>query len=229
MQQLHLMGEPQITVELRRNARARRLSLRVSQLDGRVTLTLPRSASQAEAQGFAREKEHWIRRQLGNRPEEIVPQIGGTILFEGAEVPIVAATGRAPKFQGGALLVPGDANRAAIRIAALLKVLARQRLSTACDVYSQNLGVDVRRITLRDTRSRWGSCTVGGRLMFSWRLIMAPAPVLDYVAAHEVAHLLEMNHSPAYWAVVARIYPGYRPQRQWLRANGAVLHSYRFA
>jgi len=229
MRQLHLMGEPQITVELRRNARARRLSLRVSQLDGRVTLTLPRSASQTEAQGFAREKEHWIRRQLGNRPEEIVPKIGGTVLFEGAEVPIIAATGRAPAFQDGALLVPGDASRVAIRIAAFLKVLARQRLSTACDVHSQKLGVDVRRITLRDTRSRWGSCTVGGRLMFSWRLIMAPAPVLDYVVAHEVAHLLEMNHSPAYWAVVSRICPDYRQPRQWLRANGAVLHAYRFA
>ena len=90
------------------------------------------------------------------------------------------------------------------------------------------LGRKVARLTLRDTRSRWGSCSHEGALMYSWRLIMAPPSVLRYVAAHECAHLVEMNHSPAFWAVVSRLYPGWQRERAWLHAEGAQLHGYRF-
>ncbi|MGR3290153.1 MAG: M48 family metallopeptidase [Paracoccaceae bacterium] len=226
--QLLLRGDPEITVELRRYAQARRLSLRVSQLDGRVTLTLPVKTSQSEANRFIREKELWIRHQLGNRPPEVVPGIGSTVMFEGTEVDIVAGRARTARFEDGKIIVPGDASRAAIRVAAFMKVIARERLSRACDQYAGQLMQKVQRLTLRDTRSRWGSCTSDGNLMFSWRLVMAPVAVLDYVAAHEVAHLVEMNHSQVYWSVVSRIYPGYREPRQWLRQNGARLHAYRF-
>ncbi|MGB5557542.1 MAG: M48 family metallopeptidase, partial [Paracoccaceae bacterium] len=126
------------------------------------------------------------------------------------------------------LLVPGAPEQAAARIRAFLKLAARDRLNVAVDRYADLAGRRVSNITLRDTRSRWGSCTSDGRLMFSWRLIMAPPRVLDYVAAHEVAHLVEMNHSPAYWAVVRRIYPDYEVQRRWLRAHGQKLHAVRF-
>ena len=105
---------------------------------------------------------------------------------------------------------------------------ARDRLAGACDDYAALLGKPYARITLRDTRSRWGSCTSDGRLMFSWRLIMTPPEVLDYVAAHEVAHLAQMNHSPAFWAEVTRIYGDYQAPRQWLRDHGGGLHRYRF-
>ena len=84
------------------------------------------------------------------------------------------------------------------------------------------------RITLRDTRSRWGSCSHEGALMYSWRLIMAPPAVLTYVAAHEVAHMLEMNHSDRFWAVVDQLYPGWEAQRRWLHTQGAALHALRF-
>ena len=94
--------------------------------------------------------------------------------------------------------------------------------------YAARLGKGYTRLTLRDTRSRWGSCTSDGGLMFSWRLIMAPPSVLDYVAAHEVAHLAQMNHSPAFWAEVTRIYGDFDPPRQWLRTHGADLHRYQF-
>jgi hypothetical protein len=114
------------------------------------------------------------------------------------------------------------------RIAAFLKVRARDRLAAASDHYAAQIGRKVVQISLRDTRSRWGSCTPDGALMYNWRLIMAPPAVLDYVAAHEVAHLIEMNHSPAFWAVVARIYPNWQVQRDWLKRNGAVLQAVRF-
>jgi predicted metal-dependent hydrolase len=86
----------------------------------------------------------------------------------------------------------------------------------------------VTQISLRDTRSRWGSCSAEGRLMYSWRLIMAPPSVLDYVAAHEVAHLVQMNHSEAFWAVVQGLYPGWQRQRDWLRHQGGALHVWDF-
>src|SRR5690606_32603283 len=109
-----------------------------------------------------------------------------------------------------------------------LKALARDRLAAAADRHAATLGRGYRSLVLRDTRSRWGSCAADGRLMFSWRLAMAPPEVLDYVAAHEVAHLAEMNHSPAFWAVVERLMPDHRAPRAWLRAEGAALHRWNF-
>ena len=228
MAKLVLAGEPAVDVTLRRNARARRLSLRVSRFDGCVTLSLPRWSSTSEAMDFAREKEGWIRRQLARKSDEILPRIGGHVMFEGVLVDVTATRSRAAHYSGGKILVPGDPERAPARIAAFLKVMARQRLTVACDSHAALLGLDYGRISLRDTRSRWGSCTTQGNLMFSWRLVMAPAWVLQYVAAHEVAHLVEMNHSPAYWDVVERVYPGYGEPRKWLRQNGHRLHAYRF-
>ncbi len=228
MTTLHLQGDPEIAIKIRRNNRARRLSLRVSQLDGRVTLSLPDRASQSEAIAFIREKENWIRHQLGRRPVEITPDIGGSVMLQGEIIPILAGKSRAERLLDGQLFVPGDPTKVPVRIAAFLKLMARERLGRACDEFSAQLGKGIRRISLRDTRSRWGSCSGHGNLMFSWRLIMAPPDVLDYVAAHEVAHLVEMNHSAAFWAVVSDIYPDHQAPRQWLRQNGARLHSYRF-
>ena len=109
-----------------------------------------------------------------------------------------------------------------------LKVLARDRLARASTHYAGLVGRSYSSLALRDTRSRWGSCSPGGRLMYSWRLIMAPPAVLDYVAAHEVAHLVELNHSPAYWAVVSRICPDWQGHRSWLHDQGSALHRLRF-
>ena len=115
------------------------------------------------------------------------------------------------------------------RVKAWLKVRARDRLVAASDHYAALVGRRVSQVTLRDTRSRWGSCTADGALMYSWRLIMAPPRVLDYVAAHEVAHLLEMNHSQAFWDVVARLFPLWQQERIWLKTQGSALQAIRFA
>jgi predicted metal-dependent hydrolase len=147
---------------------------------------------------------------------------------EGHQCEVRQGGGRAVRLQGAVLEVPGAVDAMAGRLRGWLRAQARDRLAEASDRYAQKLGRRYDRITLRDTRSRWGSCTHDGGLMYSWRLIMAPPEVLDYVAAHEVAHLAEMNHSPAFWAVVERLYGDWRAPRRWLHQDGKRLHLYRF-
>lgn len=228
MTTIRLPGSPPVDLILRRSARARRYSLRVSQLDGRVTLTLPQGAAQDEGLAFARAKAPWIRAQLSAQPKVCDVVLGGAVPYEGATLPIVAGTGRAPRLAGGQLHVPGSPERIAARVQGFLKTRARERLVQASDHYAGVLGRGYGKITLRDTRSRWGSCSSRGDLMYSWRLIMAPPEVLAYVAAHEVAHLVEMNHSAAFWAQVERLFPDHGAPRNWLRDHGAALHRVRF-
>jgi predicted metal-dependent hydrolase len=223
-----LPGSPPVEVVLRRSARARRFSLRVSRLDGKVTLSLPVHAREAEAMAFARAQEGWIRRALAQLPGQAAVGHGSVLPVEGRPLRLEPAPGRLVRIEGDSLLVPGDPAQAGVRAAAFLKLLARDRLTAASDRHARALGKPYQRITLRDTRSRWGSCTADGSLMYSWRLVMAPPEVLDYVAAHEVAHLAEMNHSPAFWSVVARLVPGYAARRAWLRREGQGLHGFRF-
>jgi len=223
-----LPGNPPVALTLRRSARARRISLRVSGLDGRVTLTLPRGVAEAEALDFAHQKAGWLRRQLDLRPSAVAVVPGVEVPLAGRPLRIACAPGRSVREVDGRLLVPGTANAVPARLRAWLRAQARDRLASASDRHAARLGRPYTRLTLRDTRSRWGSCSTNGGLMFSWRLVMAPEDVLDYVAAHEVAHLAEMNHSPAFWATVARLKPGFDAPRRWLRENGAALHSYRF-
>ena len=223
-----LPGSPPVEIVLKRSARARRFSLRVSRLDGRVTLSLPARAREAEAMAFARAQEGWIRETLADMPQRAGVGIGSVLPVEGRLLLLAPGAGRAVRVEGDSLLIPGDPAQAGARAGAFLRALARERLVAASDRYAAMIGRQVARVTLRDTRSRWGSCAQDGALMYSWRLIMAPASVLDYVAAHEVAHMQEMNHSAAYWAVVERLYPGWQEQRKWLHAEGQALHAFRF-
>ena len=221
-------GSPPVDVELRRSARARRFSLRVSRLDGRVTLSLPLAAREAEAMKFLSAQEGWLRAALARMPGIAVVGIGSVLPVEGRMLTLVSGPGRSVRVEGDSLISPGDPARAGARALAYLKVLARDRLVAACDLHAGRLGRRFSKLSLRDTRSRWGSCTSDGALMFSWRLVMAPSAVLDYVAAHEVAHLAQMNHSAAFWAVVDGLCPGYAAHRAWLRGEGQTLHGYRF-
>ncbi len=228
MGQAVLPGNPPVEITLRRSARARRVSLRVSALDGRVTLSMPHYMDEAEALNFAREKSGWIRGHLAKQHAPVDVGLGATVMVRGQEVAVMGAQVRRVSLQDGALLVPDNAGMAAARVKAWLRLDAKTRLAEAVDRYAALAGRKVGRVTLRDTRSRWGSCTATGNLNFSWRLAMAPPEALDYVAAHEVAHLVEMNHSPAYWRVVARICPDYEAPRRWLKTQGHRLHRYRF-
>ena len=222
-----LEGNPPIEVTLRRSARAKRLSLRVSRLDGRVTLTLPQRSPEREGIAFLRGREDWLRGHLSQIAPACSIAIGGTVPFEGRDLPILPSPTRRARLEAGQVLVPAGVGAAA-RVKALLRTAARDKLAAASDHYADALGKRYTNLSLRDTRSRWGSCSSKGTLMYSWRLIMAPPRILQYVAAHEVAHLAEMNHSPDFWAVVERLFPDYDVCRRWLRENGDQLHRVRF-
>ena len=151
------------------------------------------------------------------------------LALRGTEVEVVplAAPGRIT-LQQGRLLVPTRTGDLGKRVQGWLRETARADLAAACDRHAAAVGRRPARLTLRDPRTRWGSCTQDGALMFSWRLIMAPAEVLDYVALHEMAHLVEMNHSRAFWSIVERAMPDYKRHRDWLKRQGGSLHRYRF-
>ncbi|MCB1389221.1 MAG: M48 family metallopeptidase [Rhodobacteraceae bacterium] len=223
---IELPGDPPLAVRLRRSARARRVSLRVSRLDGAVTLTLPARAGLQGALAFLHERRTWIETAMAGLDGPVAVGPGVALPVEGRLLTVTGAAVRSARIDGDLLLVP--APRPAAAALAFLKLRARDRLAERVAAHAAALGRPAGRLTLRDTRSRWGSCTASGDLMFNWRLIMAPPRVLDYVAAHEVAHLAQMNHSPAFWAEVTRLFPAHAEARRWLKAQGAQLHRYRF-
>jgi len=224
----HIPELPELELVFRRSARARRFSLRVSRADGRVALTIPKGASEREALAFARSQTEWLRRTLGGIVPPRMLRFGQTVPFEGRELILEPGALRSPRLDGGRLLAPQDPDKLGLRIETFFKHAARLRLHQASAHYAEQVDRPITRITLRDTRSRWGSCSHTGALSYSWRLIMAPPEVLDYVAAHEVAHLVEMNHSSAFWAQVARLRPSFKAERAWLKREGSRLHAIRF-
>lgn len=222
-----IAGDPPVKVGLRRSARARRLSLRISRVDGRVTLTLPPRVPLAEALAFADSRAGWVRSHLARIGTAEEPAFGADIPFQGRLLRLEPGTGRRVALEGDRLILPADPERLAARLGAFLKARARDALAAASDRHAAALGRPYRSLTLRDVRSRWGSCSSRGDLMYSWRLVLAPPEVLDYVAAHEVAHLERMDHSPAFWAVVDRLFPDHARCRRWLRDHGESLHRLR--
>lgn len=206
--------------------RARRLTLRVSP-QGEVSCTRPRGVPLAEAEAFASAKRGWVAVRLAALPLEATVAPGGALPVEGRALVVTPVRAAAVRVEGDRLLVPEGAAPGPL-VARWLRGLATERLAEACARHAEALGRPVGTIRLRDTRSRWGSCTARGDLMFSWRLAMAPPEVLAYVAAHEVAHLVRMDHSPAFWAVVERLDPGWRAHWAWLRAEGPALLRWRF-
>ncbi|MGR3491138.1 MAG: M48 family metallopeptidase [Shimia sp.] len=220
---IELPGVPPVIVT--RPANARRMTLRVARQGGEVRLSLPRSVSRREAEAFVEDRRAWITAQVSAAAPDRRVHVGMAFPLKGRAVRLAEGGGRGIRLEGDHLYGPHEIARP---LASWLKALARDQLAVRSDLHAARLGVSYTKLTLRDTRSRWGSCTSAGGLMYSWRLIMAPPEILDYVAAHEVSHLLEMNHSPRFWGHVARLMPDYEVHRAWLRRHGADLQSYRF-
>ncbi len=227
------LDDPDISVRLRVRAQARRFPLRLEPSGEGAVLTLPPGAPISQARMFLMRQSDWLARALARHPGRIVVGDGTRLPVAGDEVEIAVVDGprRAPRLEDGRLVGPGshaDDSQVGPRIAAWLKARARDALVPAARRYAGMLGREAVAVSLRDTRSRWGSCSAAGRLSFSWRLAMAPPEVLDYVAGHEAAHLVEMSHGPSYWEVVERILPDYRRHRAWLKREGRRLHRFRF-
>lgn len=214
-------------VTCRRSARARRMTLRVPRDGGTVVLTLPLHVALSAGAAFAESRLPWLLQAVDRRPLPSIARHGAMMPVAGAPLMLTAADVRVAAVSEGALLLPTGRPAGAVA-QAFLKHRAMQALRAACDRHAATLGHGYRALVLRDTRSRWGSCTSDGRLMFSWRLAMAPPAVLDYVAAHEVAHLRHMDHSPRFWATVTELMPDHAPHRAWLRRHGADLMAWRF-
>jgi predicted metal-dependent hydrolase len=218
-----------IAISVRLNPRARRIVMRVHPTTGEVTVTAPTRGGTGPAMAFARGEIQWISRQLKHMPAPVALMPGATVPFLGVSHPIrhSQARGPAPVWrEDGAILVSGRTEHAPRRLADFFKSEARTVLAARALELAARLGMKPGRVTVRDTKSRWGSCSQNGSLSFSWRLILAPEFVRDYVVAHEVAHLKEMNHSARFWAHVKILTPDVVRARQWLRDHGRNLLRY---
>ncbi len=219
-------------VALRRLPNARRFTLRVRAASRDVVLTMPARASLKAAREFAERHAAWIRARLDRLPELVFFEPSSFAPLRGVDHKIVHRPGArgvawtAEGEDGPILYVAGALAHVPRRVADFLKREARRDLEAATARHCAALGVTNRRITLRDQTSRWGSCSSTGALNFSWRLILAPPLVLDYLAAHEVAHLVHMDHSSAFWRVTRRLFPETDRAEAWLKAHGAGLHRY---
>ena len=228
---MRIGGQP-IPLNIRVNPRARRIIVKVHPSTGEVAVIAPSARAVNPAIDFARAERDWIAQRLAKiRP--VVPFAAGSVLpYRGVEHVIRWSADKL-----GLVRLEPDAARPTIRVCGGLEFVsrrmedwfkrqARAHLNRKVDIYAEALGVRVKRVTIRDGASRWGSCSSTGALSFSWRLIMAPPFVLDYVAAHEVAHLREMNHGARFWRLVDRLVDDAPAAQDWLREHGSHLHRY---
>lgn len=218
----------EIAVQIHRNPRAKRLILRIDHTAGRPVLTLPTRTGLAKGERFLMRHLDWLAEQM----DGLAPT---TPLTEGSVIPLRGAP-HLIRHRGGRglvrleangaiplITVPGDPEFLPRRIANWLKREAKRDIDAAVARHCQALGRGAAGIRITDPKSRWGSCSPDGVLTFSWRLVLAPPNVLDYLAAHEVAHLKEMNHGPRFWALVERLYPAHLSARDWLNREGPAL------
>jgi hypothetical protein len=225
-----LIEGKRLPVIVRRRANARRIILRIDPSGLGIVLTLPHYTSQRAALTFAASEKAWILDRIARSPERVRFAPGQRIPLRGRSHWIEATGGRGTvrlcTTPEPAILVPGGAAHVERRLADWLKRQAALDLARASRHHAERLGVRFTRVAVRDTASRWGSCSESGTLSYSWRLILAPPFVLDYVTAHEVAHLKEMNHGRRFWSLVHMLCPETDMARSWLKTHGNGLHLY---
>ncbi|SIS59543.1 M48 family metallopeptidase [Insolitispirillum peregrinum] len=225
---LELGNGRQIAIELKLSTTARRLSMRVDGLRDRVVVVHPPGISRRVALGFVQEKRAWVQTRLAALPPRIP-------FAAGAEIPLLGQPHRicpAPEArrgvwaEDGVLWVSGQPEHLPRRVRDYLIRRAEDEITPRAHRLASHLGRRLNRVSFRDVRSRWGSCNSHGDMTFSWRLVLAPEPVLSYVVAHEVAHLVELNHSPRFWALVEDLAGDYAADERWLKDHGSRLHRY---
>jgi predicted metal-dependent hydrolase len=215
------MGE--IPYTIRRSARARRVRVNVHAGSG-VEVVLPPRAPERAAAAAVSELRPWIERRLAEVRDALaqVAERGATVPYLGGRLELVPQPGRQRVHRrGGQLLVPPGDPRPALEL--FYRRAARQEIGARLDRATAIAGAPYSGLSIRSQRTRWASCSAGGRMSFNWRLLMAPESVLEYVVWHEVCHLEILDHSPRFWALVAHRWPGWREDREWLRRHGATL------
>ncbi|MBB3174753.1 hypothetical protein FHR90_002599 [Endobacter medicaginis] len=219
------LGCGPVPVRWRVSRRARRLSLRIDPSGGHVVVTLPPRASRSTGRALLGRHSDWIAGRLAALPSRID-------FADGVCIPLDGLTHRIrhdPLSRGGVrvdagmLVVSGEAQFLPRRLSDFLRAEARRRLAVHVGRIGAGLERRPRRLSIKDVRSRWGSCTADGTLMLSWRLVMAPPTVQDYVVAHEMAHLSHMDHGEAFWRLVDRLTPNRLMAERWLREQGPAL------
>ncbi len=228
------IGHEVLPIELKINKRARRIILKVDAVARVVKVTSPGKSYQKEALAFVQERKIWIAERLLEGPE-LHPFVPGAVIpVNGVKhmiahlpgkrigVRVQPAAGRNP----AVITVGGDEAFVARKVTDWLRQQAREKLTSETDAYCKALGKRRRKVSVRDSRTRWGSCSSDGSLCYSWRLILAPPSVLSYVAAHEVSHLIHLDHSPKFWAVVDSIFENRKAAERWLKTKGSSLYGY---
>lgn len=221
-----MLGGRKIPLMVRNNRRAKRISLRLNQSHRLFTLTLPHRVSMKRGMDFLHDKRDWLLQTWRSLPTRIPFEDGQVIPFLGRELTIC----HRPRLRGvvtidgDRLLVSGEAEHLSRRLHDWLKAEARRHFAALARRKAEELGCRIGRVSVRDTHSRWGSCSAKGHLSFCWRLIFAPRKVADYIVAHEVAHLREMNHGPRFWRLVEALCPDYEDHIAWLKRHGGNLH-----
>jgi len=225
-----ISGAP-VRIDVRRAARAKRMTLRIPPGDANPVVTIPARAPLRSVEPFLRQQHGWLAARLAERTPCVPFAAGATVPFRGIGHLVVAG----PSSRGvvtetvvdgaPALFVSGRPEHLARRLTDFFRRAARADLDIAVAEFAARAGRRPSAVRVKDTRAQWGSCTPGGVLSFSWRLVLAPPSVLRYVAAHEVAHLVELNHSPAFWRLNAALDPDHERARAWLRRNGRALHA----
>lgn len=222
------VGEHKVPLVIKRHKSAKRICLRYNPSVHAINLTLPRHTRLSDGINFITAKSAWLLSTLADIPSQKQLKPGVCIWIAGERYRLK----HAPEIHGayelrdGMLMISGAREHFPRRVEDALKKIAKQKISAMALRMSGRIGKRINRISVRDTRSRWGSCSSTGNLSFSWRLIFAPREVLEYVVAHEVAHLRVMNHSARFWQMVETICPRYEVAKEWLRLHGKEL--YRF-
>lgn len=217
----------EIPLRIKRHARARHLTLRINDKGNGAQITIPKRASIAEALNMAFDKADWILRGLKEHPARIAFVAGATVPVLGDDYILRAQPdGLGVQASGFEIIVAGKAEHFSRRVSDWLKKKARREITRRVMEKAQLIGCEAGRISIRDTRTRWGSCGPTGNLNFSWRLVLAPVFVLDYLVAHEVAHLRHRDHGEQFWKLTQSLSDDMASAHEWMDRHAPELYRY---
>ncbi|RJG43273.1 M48 family metallopeptidase [Mesorhizobium sp. DCY119] len=227
----HVVAGRALPLRIVENDRARRLTLRIDSGGRGLRITVPPGLARGEVDRFLHRHQGWLEQRLAKVPDRPQVRPGIKIPVRGVPHMIVHEPGKRGTVtvshddSGPTLVVHGDRLHLPRRIADFLKREAKRDIEQLVAKHAAAAGRKAKAIRFRDTSSRWGSCTSDGTLSFSWRIMMAPAPVINYLVAHEVAHLREMNHGPKFWKLCEELCPDTERCKAWLKRNGGALQA----